>query len=315
MPCYNPITGYRSRVPNENGKFPVVFKVSQGYYDYKITVPCGKCVGCRLDRARDWSVRCVHEASMHKLNCVITLTYSDVNLPLHGSLDKKHFQDFIKRLRKYIDTNKRYRKFVRKNYNMGRLGLRYFHCGEYGVDFSRPHYHACLFGFDFIDKKFYKESAGSRLYRSKVLEKLWPFGFSLVGDMSVESAAYIARYVTKKVYGSKAAEHYGNRIPEYVTMSRRPGIGASWVEKYKSDVYPLDYVVLKGGMKVKPSRFYDEKFSLTNSEDLIKIKTMRVNAAIDNPDNVPARLKVRRHVSEAGLSMFKRGLENEVASV
>ena len=101
-------------------------------------------------------------------------------------------------------------------------GVRFFHCGEYGELLYRPHYHACLFGFDFSDKVLWSTRGGVRLYRSKILEKLWTFGFSTIGDVTFESAAYVARYCTKKITGDKADEHYNGRSPEYVTMSRPP---------------------------------------------------------------------------------------------
>jgi hypothetical protein len=133
MPCYFPITAWRSKDgKNEAGKWPVVFKPTAGYLDKELKLPCGRCIGCRLERSRQWAVRCVHEASLHEKNCFITLTYSPENLPKDGSLDVSHFQKFMKRFRKRFGP-----------------GIRFFHCGEYGESLSRPHYHACIFGFDF----------------------------------------------------------------------------------------------------------------------------------------------------------------------
>ena len=171
------------------------------------TVACGQCVGCRLERSRQWAIRCVHESQMHEQNCFITLTYSDEFLPENGSLQLKHFQDFMKRLRFHVGG-----------------GIRFFHCGEYGEENGRPHHHAIIFNHDFADKKVWKTNNGVVLYRSKILEELWPYGFATVGCVSFESAAYVARYITKKVNGDMADSHYLGREPEYITMSRRPGV-------------------------------------------------------------------------------------------
>ncbi|MEO5355656.1 MAG: hypothetical protein H7835_21005, partial [Magnetococcus sp. XQGC-1] len=94
----------------------------------------GQCVGCRLERSRQWAIRVMHEASQHEHNCFITLTYNDDNLPANGSLNYRHFQNFMKRLRKY------YVEFT----------VRFYMCGEYGENFARPHYHACIFAIMFM---------------------------------------------------------------------------------------------------------------------------------------------------------------------
>ena len=246
MPCYSPIKGYRSKVLSPNGKRTIVFKPNLGFVDPPVLVPCGQCCGCRLERSRQWAIRCTHEASLHENNCFITLTFNDDNLPSDKSLDVRHFQLFMKRLRKQFGSN-----------------IRYYHCGEYGEKFRRPHYHACIFNFDFPDKKIFKISNGHNLYTSVILSEIWPYGFSLIGDVTFQSAAYVARYIMKKVTGDLAKDHYEyidpdtgeiiNLKPEYTTMSRRPGLGKGWFEKYKSDVYPDDFVILNG-KKMKPPK-------------------------------------------------------------
>ena len=234
MPCFSPLSGCYSSIVNPSGKRSVVFEVSKADISKGIVqVPCGRCIGCRLERSRQWAVRCVHEAQLHKDNCFITLTYSPENVPKDSSLHLEHFQKFMKRLRKYIFTEVQKVNFLisMMSVDTGRVigyvpsqGVRFFHCGEYGELLSRPHYHACLFGFDFSDKVLWSTRGGVRLYRSKVLEKLWTFGFSTIGDVTFESAAYVARYCTKKITGDEADKHYNGRSPEYVTMSRRPCI-------------------------------------------------------------------------------------------
>lgn len=258
MACYHPILGYRSRTVNENGKREIVFNPNDGYSDMCVQLPCGQCIGCRLERSRQWAIRCVHEASLHDQNCFITLTYSNDKLPDNGSLVLEDWQKFIKRLRKSYSPKK----------------IRYFMCGEYGERFHRPHYHACLFGFDFPDRELFR-SGSVPLYRSSRLEGLWPFGFSSIGNVSFESAAYVARYITKKVTGDKAAEHYDGRKPEFTTMSRRPGIGSDWIEKFETDVYPFDEVIIRGGVRCMPPRFYDQAYESNPENELQFIKAAR----------------------------------------
>lgn len=271
-----------------------------------VTVPCGQCIGCRLERSRMWAVRMAHEASMHKHNCFITLTYNDQHLPADRSLDVRVFQLFMKRLRKMYGE-----------------GIRFFHCGEYGSKYGRPHYHACLFNFDFPDKYLWKASEGSGepLYVSKSLQELWPFGYSSIGNVTFQSAAYVARYITKKITGDMASAHYEyidpdtgeifQRKPEYTTMSRRPGIGSTWIQKYSSDVYRGDFVLING-RKVKPPKFYDKYFEHEYPSDYEIMKRKRVSdGKLRAADQTPERLKVREEVQMHRYRRLKRGFEEQ----
>lgn len=285
--------GYRSVHKNASGKRSIVFNLRSGYSDMKVTLPCGQCIGCRLDRSRQWAIRCMHEASLHSRNCFITLTFNDDHVT--DSLDKRDFVLFMKRLRK---------KFGR--------GPRYFHCGEYGELLQRPHHHACLFNFDFPDKVLFSVNRGVSLYRSAALEKLWPFGFSTVGAVTFESAAYVARYVTKKITGKMADSHYEGKVPEYVTMSRRPGIARNWIESFKDDVYPSDFVVIRNGIKCRPPRYYDSIYDLQDPDSFATIKSQRVSRLNNHKDDLtPERLLVREEVQLSRFSRLKRSYEND----
>lgn len=292
MACFYPLSGYRSKSGrNSNGKWPVVFNPSDGYVDMPVTIPCGQCIGCRLERSRTWAVRCVHEASLYDDNCFITLTFNDDFLDPRGSLVKKDFQKFMKRLRKRFGD-----------------GIRFFHCGEYGEINKRPHHHACLFNFDFPDKQIFAEKRGIRLYTSKILQELWPYGFSTVGDVTFESAAYVARYILKKVTGDDADKHYDGRLPEYNTMSRRPGIARDWIEMFYKDVYPHDYVVIRDGIKCKPPRYYDDVYDdLTSNMGDIKRKR-KIRIARKGGDSYE-RLRVKEECVKVRLKKLKRGIE------
>lgn len=285
-----------------NGRRPIVFNVNDGFEDLPVKVPCGQCIGCRLERSRQWAIRCVHEASLYEANCFITLTYDDEHLPRDRSLDVSVFQKFMKRLRKRFGSH-----------------IRFFHCGEYGEQFGRPHYHACIFNFDFADKYLFTVRRGNRLYKSPSLEELWPFGYSSIGDVTFESAAYVARYIMKKVTGAPADAYYSfvddlsgevfDRKPEYTTMSRRPGVGKGWLEKYRTDVFPSDFIVL-GGRKMRPPKFYDRQFEADFPSDYEKLRKKRVRKGKKRgSDNTPERLRVREKVQEKRVSILKRECE------
>lgn len=293
MPCYKPISGWRPRPGAASRK--LVFNPRFALLDHPVTIPCGQCIGCRLERSRQWAVRCIHEASLHEANCFITLTYAPEHLPASGSLVLKDFQDFMKRLRKRFGS-----------------GIRFFHCGEYGDKFSRPHYHACLFNFDFPDRVLFKDGP-SKLFVSESLQALWPFGFSTIGDVTFESAAYVARYVTKKITGISAEAHYSGRKPEYTTMSRRPGIGRGWYDKYKGDCYPFDELVVRDGQIMKPPKAYDRYYEFDNPLAMSKVKLSRITKAKAKALLEPYyRLAAREEFQEVAFAKLKRSFESEI---
>lgn len=294
MACYSPLQGWRSRFVNrETGLRPITFKFSEAFNDLPVTVPCGQCIGCRLERSRQWAVRCIHEAQMHESNSFITLTYDNEHLPSNGSLVPEHFTLFMKRFRKELSHDE--------------ILIRYFMCGEYGSLYVRPHYHAIIFGYSFPDRTHWQTNKGITLCRSGLLERLWPYGFSTVGDCTFESAAYVARYILKKVTGDKADEHYGDRIPEYVRMSRRPGIAADWIKKYHTDVFPADYLVVRGH-KCRPPRYYDSIYDDISPKNMKKIKNKRINEAKKHPIEDSERLLTRQEARIRKIAYLPRPL-------
>ena len=304
MPCFHPLQAYKTVcgdvVFHESARVDVV---------RSLQLPCGQCVGCRLERSRQWATRCMHEASLFRNNMFITLTYSDEHLPEDKSLNYDDFQRFMKRFRKH------YKGIEVRD---GKRPIRFYMAGEYGEQFGRPHFHACIFNFRFDDQKVFKRtSSGSVIYTSQKLSALWPFGYASIGDVNFQSAAYVARYIMKKVNGQLADRHYEvvtddgeiiKRTPEFTKMSLKPGIGFDWYEKYKSDVYPHDYVVVNG-RKVRPPRFYDKKFKLEHPEEFEVIEFEREMSRRRNfEDNTEARLRDKEQVAFARLSMLKRCL-------
>jgi hypothetical protein len=274
VPCYHPLKGWRSHIPNpKTGKRPIVFSSSAIGAGEELHVPCGRCIGCRLERSRQWALRCVHEASLYQRNCFITLTYSPENLPFGGSLDYEAPVLFMKRLRKRFGKD-----------------IRSYGCAEYGENFSRPHYHLILFNFDFDDRCNARASGDFFYYESPALQELWTFGFSSVCDFSFDTAAYVARYVTKKITGGAAEKHYENidystgevfpRLSERsVCISRRPGIGRGWYDKFGQYSRDHDKIIFDG-KAMKPPLYYDKLFDVAFPVDCAKTKANRKSKAL-----------------------------------
>jgi len=304
MTCYKPLSGYRARVPEASGKYKIVFNPMQGYLDLPVTVPCGQCIGCRLERSRQWAMRCVFESSLHVDNCFITLTYDDDHLPANKSLDVTHFQKFMKRLR----------------FEYGN-GIRFFHCGEYGDKYGRPHYHAILFNCDFPDKYFWQMSGNQKLYRSDILEELWPFGISSIGEVTVKSVAYVARYTLKKRLSFSTETGLCKPVPEYVTMSRRPGIASEWFNLFCTDVYPNDSLIFNG-LEYRPPRYFDkllEKFDPVMFEDVVYNRyldgvtlTQKLISEYPSEELIARRLDTLRRCKEYDISRLVRVLDSDI---
>lgn len=293
MACFHPLQAWQL----EGGE--IVF-AERGRVRRALMLPCGRCIGCRLVKSRAWAIRCMHENQMHPVSSFVTLTYQG---EIDPSLRYIDFQRFMYRLRK-------------------RLGpTRFFMCGEYGDQGLRPHFHALLFGRTFANA----EPCGDRIFRSPVLESLWPHGFSSFGSVTYDSASYCARYTTKKISGPAAEAHYTRLdyrtgelvrvVPEFGHMSLKPGIGYSWFQKYWKEVYlARDGVVRKGGQVVPPPRFYDEKLKELAAADASAAdcvnrvefdRYVRAGKFVD--DTSPARLAVREQCALAKERFLKRG--------
>ena len=285
--------------------------------DQKQSVRCGQCIGCRLDRSREWAIRCHHEAMYHEANSFITLTFA--NDPI--SLVHKYFQDFMKRLR----------------FNTGKK-IRFYMCGEYGAiydengvarpgELGRPHFHAILFGLDFEDRYFWKNSgSGFPIYRSDTLDQAWQNGHAYTQNFSLEAAAYVARYVTKKITGDRAVDHYKKELvdtstgeilrvdvqPEYTKMSLRDsetgfhGIGSRWIHEHHGDMYPKDFVTA-AGVKFRPPRYYDKIMESIDQVMLEDCKERRKEHALEN-QVTPERLAAMEKCKEAQASRLERPL-------
>ena len=328
MSCFKPLRGWYSKYVNDSGKRSIVFKESEALNPYRfLSIPCGQCIGCRLEKSRQWAIRCSLESQLYQNSYFLTLTYDDEHLPSTGSLVPEDLQKFLKKLRRYIE------------YHGSDKKIRFFACGEYGENFQRPHYHAIIYNLDIPDlKRFSTSFNGDIYYTSETINQIWKNGYVIIGQVTFESCAYVARYVTKKITGAQADEHYQGREPEFVRMSRRPGIGSAWLDKYKSDVYPHDFIVIRDGIKVKPPKYFDKLFESIAPDEMCMIKELRSVAGYESllkdmklRDITPcyfgdnyhcARdynqmmnelliLPVKEAVQEAKFKQLKRGYEGE----
>lgn len=226
---------------------------------------------------------------MHERNCYLTLTYDDEHLPEGHTVRVEDWQLFARRMRKQLGP------------------FRFFHCGEYGEKKKRPHYHAAIFGLDFRSDQVEDclAKGGEPLYKSKRLSEIWENGDAFIGELTFASAAYVARYITKKITGPGADLEYEGRKPPYTTMSRRPGIGKTWIDKYMSDVYPQDKVFCGGGPGVPP-KYYDEQYAKINPEGYKKLKAKRIKKIREEDQtadrlrdaDICAKARIRHHVRE-----------------
>lgn len=284
-----------------------------------LRLPCGRCVGCRLDRSVQMAVRCVHEAQLHEHSSFVTLTYRPEKLA-SVSLVYEDFQLFMKRLRHWRVT----REAVSVCGPAPAKGaVRYYMCGEYGGQYFRPHFHALLFGVTFPNQELLKRMpSGNALYRSPTLERLWPDGFSSIGSVNFDSAAYVARYATKSaVTGEFTKRQRTDRgfvdtetgefvpmTPEFNRMSLKPGLGAKWYEKYHGEVFPQDRVIMNG-QRVKPPKYYK---TLLARADLFRAAMVDAKRLLENQgreaEQTPARLAAMEAVTKARLFLKKRGI-------
>lgn len=313
MACFSPLTLYKSKSgpDKKTGRWPLVpFK--EGYVDRPVEVPCGYCVGCRLERARQWSLRLAHESLYHADAYFLTFTYDDSNL-CYGNevptLVPKHLELFWKRLRKELNRRPSKRKPKLADYSDKKRLLKYFACGEYGDNTYRPHYHAIVFGFHLSDLVVWKYDGLSTTYTSATLDALWTMGRVVIGPVTQESSAYVARYTIKKQYGVRHDSYYGELgiEPEFVRMSK--GIGKQFFIDYQNDIYVNDVMIYTDGVgKGRPPKYYDRlKAELDPDSMKLIVKEREKNARLPSPDRTRERLEVREKIKKNHMKRLKRG--------
>jgi len=317
MSCFHPITAYWA-TPYGSG---ITFVKKETIYTTNpVPIKCGRCTGCRLEYTRQWAIRIKHEASMHRQNSFITLTYDNEHLPSTGTLVLKHWQLFMKRLRKKVNDDI-IKDNKKNNTNFPPKKLSFYHCGEYGEKQGRPHYHAIIFNHQFSD--LIPIPRKKDLHTSETLKTLWGKGHISVGSVTFESASYVAGYIQKKITGPKAEAintsnglKYYERMtpegevislkPEYATMSRNPGIAGNWLTQNHTDIYPSDFVTHKGKKHSLPL-YYDKQYEKLNPEILETIKLKR-SAKMQQLAHLftPEALKQKEVHHKAKMALYKR---------
>lgn len=285
MSCYHPLTGVWTGYTETGKKKIDIVKFVEPDKKAKLdrdgetyfTIPCGKCIGCRLDYSRSWADRMMLELETAGCGVFVTLTYAndgtelpptyckfdEFGLPTHLSLNKDDVQKFMKRLRKHFSDKR----------------IRFYLAGEYGENTQRPHYHAILFGLqlsDFSDLQSHgRNEIGQNYYISDTLANIWKHGFVLLSDVSWKTCAYVARYVTKKVRGDiQLVYELNNQLSEFSLMSRKPGIGKEYLDLHPEclDFQNINIVTPEGGVKIQIPKYFLRQLELTDPEryDLIK---------------------------------------------
>lgn len=295
-------------------------------------IPCGKCIGCRLDYSKAWATRAMLEAQNWKENYFLTLTYDDEHKPYkaetfskesgeiftdpgywNGTLDPTDIQLFMKRLR--ITWLRRY----------GAEDIRFMLCGEYGGQTKRPHYHAIMFNFPIRTEslKFYKYNGQHEaLYTCEEIEEIWGKGYVIIGEVTWSSCAYVARYVTKKIGLPANQEWYAmqGQEPEFLRVSRKPGIGRAYYEMNKEQLYKFDQLLMKKyngePIKVRPPKYYDKLYDLERPEEMEKIKKKREKMAKESEKRKRKQttlgLKEQWQVEERALTAKTKSLKRAI---
>lgn len=307
MACTNPKKAWLYG-HTETGKKRYIFYKHEDISESQepILIPCGSCLSCKLTHSKDWAIRLEHQQQMTEKSAFLTLTYNDEHLPQDNSISKKTFQDFIRLLRLHLSFNKNIR-------------IKYFGCGEYGDSKTtnlRPHYHIIIYGYDFPDKTYWKTTeSGAEIYRSRELETLWQFGYSSVGEVNYDSAAYVARYTIKKAKDIKQYELVDTNTGElikrqkpFILMSK--GIGEEWYKKYQRDT-DKDYLLNNKLIRQKVPRYYDKLRDKYKPGTLDKIKEERqkrakIHNSKEQPSNESKDIYKRNQTKR-----LNRSLDNE----
>lgn len=313
MPCYRPITAYAPLSNVDGGRY--VFDRAKALNpDHPRQLPCGKCNGCKQEIAESWAIRAYHESTMHDANSFLTLTYSDDHLPADFSVNLREVQLFLKKLRKHYGS-----------------GLRFFAASEYGTHTFRPHYHLLLNGVDFrSDRKLHQDTPNGPLYTSEKLSGIWGKGHCTIGSVTLKSAFYCIQYIFDKKHDdpNRYVRHHpvtGDVVrcaPEFRTMSG--GLGSTWFHKYKSSVFPSDFLVVDGRQYPVPRYYqkllekeaqpvtrhlpaYDLTIKTDEYSELKRRKRSRRKPE-HRANSTPERLKVREEIHDLKLKRRKQSL-------
>lgn len=348
MTCFHPLKMYKPRyaqldIPPKD--YYALKKLSFHKSDFReeIQVPCGHCLGCRLDHASMWQTRIMMEQKNWNSCYHITLTYNNPHLhKKYGltQLNKKDLQDFIKRLRYYFEG---FEEWVNPKTGEYEKPLRYYASGEYGNEGERakiggnPHYHIAMFNLKLNDLKLYKlNKHGDPIFKSKTLNKIWGKGFCTIEELNFETAGYVARYVQKKAgikphkrkYTGKIRkemrvdERNGHlyehiikeqktiknlQIEEFQVMSRAVGIGFKYWKDNKEKIKRNNGILIKikNTVKIKPiPRYFKKQWEKENYEEYYRWKYERQKDGIKKKAEIIHKINLGQNKSEEDIYIF-----------
>lgn len=304
MPCYHPRQAFLAPELGLNGKQKVSFKYRDGWAE--MALPCGQCMGCRIDRTSQWALRIKHETYEHKHSIFVTLTLDDDNLlEQEYSVHIRTAQAFVKGLRQYLSRLP------------DPVTIRFYLCAEYGEKSGRAHYHIIIFGWWPSDAKVFREGRYP-LWRSEILEHLWGRGHVSFAPVTDANASYVAQYCQKKWTGKGAKKHYQfidkdgvyyELTPEFALMSRRPGIGRAYVEKYASEILSSDSIV-RAGREVSVPKYYYKVLAESHPAEMATVRAKRKETALlpaVRANSTKDRLRVREEVAARKRSLKSKG--------
>lgn len=284
MSCYRPLEGWVDPITRRTN-------IGSSGRGYPTELPCFKCVGCMIDRARGWSIRIGHEAQCWDSNWFVTLDYAPEHL-LEPGLQYGDFQDFMRTVRRDLPKP-----------------VRFFVSGEYGPRTCRPHWHAILFNAQLEDAREFENGT----FRSELVESSWGRGNAVLGSVTPESISYVAGYCQEKW------KHFGKTFydgvtgevlrPAFSRSSLKPGIGAKWYERYSEDLWGGD-IAVQGGKTFKPPRYYVERLRKSDplrAEEIIYERIRKATEDVDPAERTPERREVREKVAMARVSQQLRG--------
>lgn len=304
MPCYHPMirienTNKWEKATDGHRYHPATIEQPHDLYNrleeikdnisYRYNIlPCGKCIGCKLEYSREWANRGYLEAKCWKQNWFVTITYDEDHLTIqeettdeneitwtnegdwNGTLVPKELTQFIKNIR----------QIMKREYKED--GIRFMACGEYGEEGERPHYHIIFFNLNLPPETFYNPKIINKetYWQNTIIERAWGKGIINISEASWNNIAYTARYITKKINGTGSDELYKSKgqEKEFFRVSRMPGIGQPYYEKHKEQIYKNDEIIVKnrqGIISCKPPKYFDELYEKENPEHFKQIKEKR----------------------------------------
>lgn len=213
------------------------------------------------------------ESMAHASSAFVTLTYDQEHVPRDGSVKPGDVQLFMKRIRERLSPSR----------------IRFYLVGEYGENTLRPHYHAALFGVTPCVRGRTEHRLPSCCGPCDLVRDSWGLGGIDVGQLTPQSAAYIAGYVTKKKTKADDPRLFG-RAPEFARMSLRPGVGALALDKLAEQVQSAAYADQLSSDQDVPLSLMRGRKSMPLGRYLRRKLREEIGRSADTPESVMGRI-------------------------